>query len=597
MNQIKKVLWLLACLCLTTGASAQMQSGIVRTLERPGKPSEGITGVTINVLEYPNAIVSKKGGKFSFSIPGKRQGDSYTVTRVQKKGYSLVDKQLRGRRFAYSASVPLEIVMVSDTQLENDKKKIEDKAYAKAQKDYNQKVAALEKQLSQKTISEREYRAKYEELNSNYNNYVQLIDQMAEHYATTDYSGMDDTSKEIQTCIENADLEQAEALIDSKGSFDKREQELLSKRELKEKSEQLSQQLQEDIDVELKDLQRDYYHKHAIYLSNYQNDSAAYCLERAVRLDTADVDMLFYTGHFIRNYLADYQRALSFYERALAHAQDQYGEISEETGSITEFIGLTYDNLGDYDKSLEWHLKALDIYGQTEGLETPDAALVYTHIGRIYTQKGEFEKALEYTSKGLEIRNRTIRDKDDMDFAQSYNNLGLIYSNLGDFDKAIEYHKMALEMRERQLGSNSDGTALSYLNIGSTYYRHGAFDSASVYIRKALDVYQLIYGPNHPNTYSSLLWYGATLEHLGNLEKALEYYQQALNSSDNHYGPDSEQSAHCCQLVGSTYYQLGDTKKAIEYYQRIQDIYEKIYGPDSQVVQQLQESINKLKGN
>jgi hypothetical protein len=160
MNKMKKVLWMLACLCLTTGASAQMQSGIVRTLERPGKPSEGITGVTINVLEYPNAIVTKKGGKFSFSIPGKRQGDSYTVSRVQKKGYSLVDKQLKGRRFAYSASVPLEIVMVSDTQLENDKKKIEDKAYAKAQKDYNQKVAALEKQLSQKTISEREYRAK-----------------------------------------------------------------------------------------------------------------------------------------------------------------------------------------------------------------------------------------------------------------------------------------------------------------------------------------------------------------------------------------------------------------------------------------------------
>ena len=59
MNKMKKVLWMLACLCLTTGASAQMQSGIVRTLERPGKPSEGITGVTINVLEYPNAIVTK----------------------------------------------------------------------------------------------------------------------------------------------------------------------------------------------------------------------------------------------------------------------------------------------------------------------------------------------------------------------------------------------------------------------------------------------------------------------------------------------------------------------------------------------------------
>ena len=44
MNKMKKVLWMLACLCLTTGASAQMQSGIVRTLERPGKPSEYLAG-------------------------------------------------------------------------------------------------------------------------------------------------------------------------------------------------------------------------------------------------------------------------------------------------------------------------------------------------------------------------------------------------------------------------------------------------------------------------------------------------------------------------------------------------------------------------
>ena len=198
---MKKVLWMMVGLCIGMSAMAQ-QSGIVRTLERPSKPSEYLAGVSIDVLEYPNVIVSKKGGKFSFSIPGKRQGESFTVTRVQKKGYSLVDKQLKGRRFAYSSSVPLEIVMVSDTQLENDKRRIEDKAYDKAKKNYDQKVVALEKQLKQKTISEQEYRAKYEELSSNYNNYIQLIDQMAERYATTDYSGMDEMSQEIQACIE-----------------------------------------------------------------------------------------------------------------------------------------------------------------------------------------------------------------------------------------------------------------------------------------------------------------------------------------------------------------------------------------------------------
>ena len=89
MNKMKKVLWMMACLCLTTGASAQMQSGIVRTLERPGKPSEHLAGVSIDVLEYPNVIVSKKGGKFSFfdgswmdevtknKLSGKINGEDY----------------------------------------------------------------------------------------------------------------------------------------------------------------------------------------------------------------------------------------------------------------------------------------------------------------------------------------------------------------------------------------------------------------------------------------------------------------------------------------------------------------------------------------
>ena len=402
MNKMKKVLWMMACLCLTTGASAQMQSGIVRTLERPGKPSEYLAGVSIDVLEYPNVIVSKKGGKFSFSIPGKRQGESFTVTRVQKKGYSLVDKQLKGRRFAYSSSVPLEIVMVSDTQLENDKKRIEDKAYDKAKKNYDQKVVALEKQLKQKTISEQEYRAKYEELNSNYNNYIQLIDQMAERYATTDYSGMDEMSQEIQACIENADLEQADELINRKGSFDKREQELLNKKQLKEKSEHLSQQLQEDIDKELEDLKRDYFSKYTIQASNYQNDSAAYYLERLVRLDTTDVRMLQYAAVFFDSQMADYPQALTYYQRALIQVQQQYGVVSEEAGFITEFIGLTYDHMGDLDQSLEWHHKAL-ILGTGGASKAIDYGLRNLGLETVFVSRYERPETIQYKNITPEI--------------------------------------------------------------------------------------------------------------------------------------------------------------------------------------------------
>ena len=591
---MKKLLWIIACLCIGLSAAAQQQ-GVVRTLERPGKPSVGIEGVSLDILEYPNVIVSKKGGKFSFALKGKRQGDPFTISRVQKKGYTLLDKQLKGRRFAYSSTVPIEIVMVADQQLVIDKKRIEDKAYDKAKKDFNQKISSLEKQLKEKTISEQEYRAKYEELDANYNNYIKLIDQMAERYATTDYKGMDEVSRKVQEAIENADLKQADMLINSKGDFNKREQELRNKLELKKKSEQLSQQLEEDINIELNNLKEDFTSKVYICAADYRFDSAAYYLDRIIRLDTTNVSIISFTATFADEYLGDYPRALYYYQLALTQVQQQDGEVSESAGRLSEWIALTYDHMGDYDKSLEWHQKAIDIYDQTEGLENPDAATVYTHIGRIYISKGDYEKALEYTLKGLEIRDRTVSNKDDLYFGQSYNNLGVIYHGLGETDKALEYHKKALSIREKSITTDPDHAALSYFNIGDLYYSIAEYDSAMVYLQQALNIYQTIYGPNHPMTYSVLNWIGAAFEEQGNLEKALESYQQALNSSDNYYGPQSKQSASICQYVASSYYKLGNIDKAIEYIQRSLDIYNSIADSDSTTIRNLQEAIQKLK--
>ena len=531
-------------LCIGLSATAQ-QMGIVRTLERPGKPSEYLSGVTINVLEYPNAIVSKKGGKFSFAINGKRQGESFTVSRVQKKGYALVDKQLKGRRFAYSSSVPIEIVMVSDAQLENDKKRIEDMAYNKAKKNYDQKVSALEKQLNQKTISEREYRAKCEELSSNYNNYVQLIDQMAERYATTDYMGMSEISREAQEAIENADLERADSLINAKGDFDKREQELLNKVQLKEKSEKLSKQLQEDIDKESEDLVRDYYNKYSINAAAYRNDSAAYYLERIVRLYPNEVEALMETAYFIDKYLADYPRALNYYQQAFDQSKEQYGEINRLTGLCSEKIGLTFDELGDLEKALEWHHKALDIYEKMDEPDSARIAMSYTLIGRVYCKKSENDIALEYTLKGLGIRERiseqtTLEQNERIqnygDLAQSYNNLGVIYTDLNDLNKALEYHLKALDLREKHL--DEADVAFSCSNISLVYRDMGDYDKALEYNQRALEIYNRVLGPAHPLTITLFSGNANIYYQRNEYEKALECMQQALKGSEQYYGPD-----------------------------------------------------------
>lgn len=576
---MKKYLWIIIALFIGISAQAQQQ-GIVRTLERPGKNSVGIPGVTINVMEYPNAVVSKKGGKFSFVLDGKRPGDSFTVTRVQKKGYTLVDKQLKGRRYAYSATVPIEIVMVADEQLEQDKKRIEDKAYNRAKSDYDKKVAALQEQLNKKSISEREYRAKYEELSNNYNNYVQLIDQMAERYATTDYTGMSDISRQIQECIENADLEQADKLISSKGDFDKREQELANKMELKEKSEQLAQQLQEDIDKEIEDLALDYYNKYTICAANYQNDSAGYYLENVVRLYPTSTALLIRAGYFIDFYVADYPKAIKYYRQAVNYGKDEYGESSALYGKILTYLALTYDHNSQPDTALVWHHKALDILTHAEDADSADISMSYTLIGRAYGNKQEYDKAIEFTKKGLEIRERAA-DKDYGTLGQSYNNLGWLAAQAEDYNQALEYHNKALDCRLKAYGPDSEVTSISYSHIASCHYELGDKEEAIEYYRKAIDNYQRILGLAHPFTCNDLYSIAGIYKEMNNDDAALDCYRQALNGYNKHYGDNNPSSALCSCKIGSILLHQGRYDDAMKEFQIFLNTIKAIEGAES----------------
>lgn len=587
---MKKLFLLFAYLFCATLFTWAQQQGVVRTLERPSKPSEGISGVTINVLEYPNAIVSKKGGKFSFTIEGKRAGDSFTISRVQKKGYSLVDKQLKGRRFAYSPSVPVEIVMVADAQLESDKKRIEDKAYNRAKKDYDQKVDILGKQLKEKTISEQEYRKKYEELNNNYNNYIQLIDQMAERYATTDFKGLSEVNREILECIENADLERADSLINTKGDFDQREQELNNKRALKEKSEQLSQQLEKDIEIELADLNQDFANKFYIHSAAYRNDSAAYYLERIVNLNPTSIGDIFHAASFIDSYLADYPRARKYYQMALDQINDNTDdEMQDVAGVICRRIGLTYDNQYESDKALEWHHKSLDLLTKMAKPDSSDVAMTYTLIGRAYTNKEEYDKGLEYTLKGLHMREQAAQP-DTAELAQSYNNLAFLANHLNDNDKALEYHQKALDLRRQAFGENSQLAAFSHMNIGSFYYvsLHDK-DKALEHLNKAYEVFHPQFGSAHPYTQQVLIYLGQIHLELGNYDQAVEYFREYAQGMQQYYGAESYEAARSIIYLANAYLQKGDSAHALEYYQQALDICEKL--PDTP-----QESIDQLKG-
>ena len=193
--------------------SAQVQQGYVKTLGRPGAPGKPLQGVTVRVRGVMNALVSDANGSFKIQATGKKDGDAIIINSVRKNGYELKDKGIVGRSLVFSSRVPIQLVMVSSAQLAADKKRIEDKAYKVAETNYKKKLAALDKQKKQNELSAKDYEAQLQELEARYENYMALVGDMAERYALTDYDELDSIDAQINTCIENGELEKADSLI------------------------------------------------------------------------------------------------------------------------------------------------------------------------------------------------------------------------------------------------------------------------------------------------------------------------------------------------------------------------------------------------
>lgn len=582
---MKRLLWIALCTCMTLAALAQKQQGIVRTIERPGQKSVGINGVTIKINEYPNAIVSGKGGKFSFTIQGKKQGERCLVTRVEKKGYTLIDKM---PSFAYSISTPVEIVMVSNKQLQQDEKRIRDKATEKAEVNYNKRIAELERQLQEKTISEEKYREQLQHVFDGYENYLNLIDQMARRYAMTDYKGLSEINRQIQECIENAELERADSLINSKGNINLRSQELQNKKETVQRLAELQSQAQEDYETSLNDLAQDYYNKHLICAAKYQNDSAAYWLEQRAALDdSTHIEWVFKAGQFIDDYLSDNSLALAYYQKALYIAETQYAIPNHWEATALNDIGTIYGDIGNSSKAFEYLFKALEIDTLVLGFSNESTTKTLNNIGYTYYRLGDFRKALEYYDKTLCIEKQL---DSQLNMARTYNNIGLVYFELHEYQKAIEQYLLSMGIREKILGLNHYLTAQSYNNIGAAYVKDGNNKIATEYILKAMGIYETVLGDKHPKTASSYNNLGRIFEIQGEYENALYYLFKALKS----LSPNDPHIAFPYNNIASTYFHQGDFQKAVEYYSKALQMFEKI-SPDHPNTKAVRENYEKAK--
>jgi tetratricopeptide (TPR) repeat protein len=481
------VLWafVLGTLC----AQAQTQSGVVRTVSRPDAPSQRLQGVVVRVQGEYNPVMTDEQGAFQVLMPGQKNGSPYALAGVNKGGYELREPEIVGRQLPFSSSVPLEIIMVSRRQLQRDKQRIEQAARENIEQYYEQQLNKLNEQLAQAQLSNQEYEKQLSDLESEYDRFEPLIEQMAERYARTDYEGMSAADSLIQQAIEQGDLQLAQQRILAKGDPAEREKKMKRIRRL--------------ADAQRDELAEDYYHLYAIHLSRFENDSARYYILKRAELDTTNAQWQIDAGDYYDKMSLDYDKALVLYQRALRYAIANEGAQSLRAAQAHNNIAYALYKLKRYDEALAEQRIATDIYLQLLGKNHQKTAERLTNMGAIHFYIGRLDSAQFYFSQAEQVYT-ALSGQPDADktlplvHADLLENQAAIYAAQKDYDAAYAHLQRAMRMIPEE-GEDQRYIKLR-TSLGTVCHYLNRPDEARSYWQQALERAQRLYGEDHPTT-------------------------------------------------------------------------------------------------
>lgn len=610
---------------------AQTQQGYVKTLGRPNKPGVALSGVTIRIRGAHNEVLSKKDGTFSFQLTGKKPGDAYQFQRIQKQGYELKESGTIGKIYAYSTVVPVVIVMKSVKESQEERQRITEAIEKKVAENYQSQLAGLEQQKSSGKVKLEDYRKRIQELNNSFENIEGIIDGLAEHYAFTDYDYLTDQEREINHCIENGELEKAEALL--KSFFDPIEA-LKSNNELLKKGQKLMAEAKEMQTRNLKQQERDanyYYHLYTISLARFDNKEACFCIESRAQLDSTNVRWQMDAGDFIASFYSDYKKALSYYHTALRNCLNDADKI-ECLGSIASISGI----MGDYTKATTYNNNAKELASSAFGTEYPklgslyitegviltsqgdylaakdkmekgikileqlgsewqkELATAYAHLGAVFLYIDNNQKAQIYYEKALEVR-KEVYKADAPEIGRSYSHLGLVSLKTGKSQEAMDYFQNALKIFKKRYGEKHHSIANIYFQISQMYLNSSNYIYAIDYGQKALDVYINLFGDNHSDVGMCYLNMGKCWAYRKDYSKAMDYYEKAIKVFVETVGKNHPNVAYALTGLGDMAIELQEYESGLLFYENSLQIYKTVYGPNHQMTKAMQVGVNNTK--
>ena len=469
-------------------STAQNQNGFVRTVSRPDAPSQRLQGVVVRVQGEFNPVMTDEQGAFQVLMPGYKNGAAYSLAGINKGGYELREPEIVGRQLPFSSSVPLEIVMISRRQLQRDKQRIEQAARENIERHYEEQLNALNEQLAQAKLTNQEYEKQLNDLESEYDRFEPLIEQMAERYARTDYTALSEDESLIQQAIEQGDLNLAQQRILAKGDPEEREKKMKRIRRLAE--------------AQRDELATDYYHLHAIHLSRFDHDSALYYLLKRAELDSTNAQWQLDAGNFYDKMAQRFDEALVLYRRALRYAQANEGPNALRTAQAHNNIAYALARLGRYEEALPEQQLATDLYAHIYGINHELTAARLTNLGVLHYYLGRIDSAQVYFDRAeqvyssLEAGGETDKALPKL-HAELLNNLAAIDVASGRYQEAYERLLKALSI----VPQDAEYTQLLLLqSIAAVSEMNKRHDESQRYYQEALEKAVKLYGEDHPTT-------------------------------------------------------------------------------------------------
>ena len=559
-------------------AASQVQQGNVRTLERPAIASVPLPGVTLRASGDHSAVITDETGRFALTLPGLKSGEAYSLQQVRKEGYELVDPGTIGRRYAYSGSSPLSIIMVSTSQLQVEKQRIEDNAYRVAEENYKTRLAGLEAAKKSNEITIEEYRAEIEKLYTSFEKYQSLISSLSDHYARVDYSQLTELEREINICIENGELERADSLLQL--AFNPAE--FIAGLDSRiAQAEEIINEANADLAAVLKQQEKDaeyLYHLYTISLARFDNEKARFYIETRAALDTTNIMWQEEAADFLMEYASDFETALMYTGRELESAIATYGENSYQAARAYFQIAQVYlftNDVKELKKAIGYYNKFIDIISSLENSEVIETEFYISALiggANLFYLQLFFDEAEDILNTAFEAF-RSASDAPPFLEAYLWGHLGSVYMANKKYPEALDANRKAVEIAEKCGLENKPAYIIFLSNYGRICYYRGYYDEALALLEKSIEKSFEIFGVVHPysldaySTMSSV--YSRKREH----GKAYECSLKALEYTIETYGEGYSQLGLLYSNLYNDCKRIGDTNQAGYYMKKAEEVY------------------------